>query len=196
MSKPVSILRPEIRSKLQRLSNLKRFNYRVRIHEESVAEHSFYVALYSLAICEQLCLNNDITFMVVSKALIHDVCEIHTSDIPYPVKQEFPEIKQLLDTYENSFLRNYFSEIFRRNDKFSTRDQELVECVVKMADILSCWQFSEVEIGFGNLKYFGEIEDDSKTRLKKQFEKIKPLLGIERIPNWLALKEMVLGKDD
>ena len=196
MSKPISILLPEVRNKLQRLSNLKRFNYRVRIHEESVAEHSFYVALYSLAICEQLCLNNDITFMVVSKALIHDVCEIHTSDIPYPVKKEFPEIKHMLDIYENSFLRNYFSEIFRRNDKFSTRDKELVECVVKMADILSCWQFSEVEIGFGNSKYFGEIEDDSRERLKKQFEKLKQLLGIERIPRWLALKEMVLGKDD
>ena len=196
MSKPISILLPEVRNKLQRLSNLKRFNYRIRIHEESVAEHSFYVALYSLAICEQLCLSNDVTFMVISKALIHDIYEIHTSDIPYPVKKEFPEIKQLLDSNEDSFLRNYFSEVFNRNDKFSTKDKELVECVVKMADILSCWQFSEIEIDFGNSKYFREIEDDSKERLKKQFEKMKQLLGIERIPRWLILKEMVLGKDD
>ena len=196
MSKPISILLPEVRNKLQRLSNLKRFNYRIRIHEESVAEHSFYVALYSLAICEQLCLSNDVTFMVISKALIHDIYEIHTSDIPYPVKQEFPEIKQLLDSNEDSFLRNYFSEVFNRNDNFSTKDKELVECVVKMADILSCWQFSEIEVDFGNSKYFREIEDDSRERLKKQFEKLKQLLGIERIPRWLILKDMILGKDE
>lgn len=196
MSKPISILQPEIRDKLQRLSNLKRFNYRVRIHEESVAEHSFYVALYSLAICDQLCLSNDVMFMAVSKALIHDVPEMHTSDVPYPVKREFPEIKQLLDTYEDVFLKNYFSEVFNRNNKLSTKDKELIECIVKAADVLSCWQFSEIEIDFGNLKYFSEIEDDSKMRLKKQFEKMKSLLGLERIPRWLALKEMIFGKDD
>ena len=58
------------------------------IKNQSVAEHSYFVALYSEQICSTLGLTMEQTGCVLSYALLHDVAETFLGDIPGPSKRE------------------------------------------------------------------------------------------------------------
>ena len=63
-----------------RLKSTIRYNNRNKITNESVAEHSFYVGLYTLEICNKLKLNHSLTKYALEKALLHDMVERDISD--------------------------------------------------------------------------------------------------------------------
>ena len=70
------------RDMLQRMSNMIRYNNAVHIHNENVAEHSFYVAMYAMCICDFLHTGDKFRAVAMEKALIHDVHDSEISDIP------------------------------------------------------------------------------------------------------------------
>ena len=87
---------------LSRMSFMKRFNNEIHIHDENVAEHSFYVSFYSMAICDILGYkhNSPIRIGSIERALIHDIHETILSDIPHNVKESV----ERSDSEENSFV--------------------------------------------------------------------------------------------
>ena len=86
-----------------RLKNVIRYNTRNIIKEESVAEHSFYVALFSLKICDDYHIDNSTTKKVLIKALLHDMPEIELNDITHNVKEKL-NLRPFLKKYEDDYF--------------------------------------------------------------------------------------------
>jgi len=90
--------------RLQKLRWIDRCSNTSHIKEYSVAQHSFYVALYGMAFSyienERLeCEYYEIE-LVLQKALAHDLEESLTGDILFPLHNDYPEFKEKLDFKE------------------------------------------------------------------------------------------------
>lgn len=172
-----SIINPSFRSKIQTMSSLIRYNNAIHIHDENVAEHSFYVALFTMAICDFLMVPTIIKYFSIQRALIHDVHEIELSDIPHNVKEEFPRLNDICLNFEEQFNNKHFPRMIGEEEAFGLEHMEVVNTIVVLADVLSVLQYSEQELSFGNKK-FEEIKElaisrieDSLNTLNKHFNK-------------------------
>ena len=92
------------------LSKIIRYNHRRRLQDESVAEHSFYVSLFCLKIMKSLDLSVEEQNQVLILAALHDTAESKTSDIPHDVKQNYPEMKIILDHIEKDYFHEAWKE--------------------------------------------------------------------------------------
>lgn len=145
-------LRKEDREKLQKLANIDRYNNVIKIHHESVAEHSFFVAIYVDIISNMLNLDYQEKYKILYLALTHDIAEIEISDVPHNVKESNPEIKIALEKAESVFNEKYiYDEYILDEQQLSLR-----KFVVEVADILSVIQYAETEVEIGNSN-FNEI---------------------------------------
>lgn len=151
---------------LSRLSNMKRFNNSIHMHDENVAEHSFYVALYSMEICNILRINGELRSVIIERALIHDVHEIELSDIPHDVKAKNPEILDFCLKFEEDYNNKNFPKIMARQDNLR-HELDFIQNVVELADIISVKQYSLQECEFGNRKKFLPILSDTEKRINK-----------------------------
>lgn len=159
----IEFLSNEGRDILQRLSYMIRYNNEIHIHNENVAEHSFYVAVYTLLICDFLGIESS---EAVKFALIHDVSETITSDIPHNVKNELFAIGKICDEFERDFNKVNFGI------KHHIEGNSLSEIVVALADMLSVRQYALKEVEYGNIGKFGPILQGSSERLAEAFHKL------------------------
>ena len=74
---------------IMKMSNLYRYNNRTRLKNESIAEHSFYVALTALRLCEVLEIEDSLKLKILEMAIIHDVGETNSIDAPYTLKRDY-----------------------------------------------------------------------------------------------------------
>ena len=162
-----SFLEKSERDKLQRMSNMIRYNNAVHIHNENVAEHSFYVAMYAMCICDFLHTGDSFRSVVIEKALIHDVHEIEISDIPHNVKHFMEGLDEQCVRFENEYNVSHFPNLMAEYDKFSSVQKHIIDLVVELADIISVRQYSQQEVEFGNVKRFGEIVENTNQRIDK-----------------------------
>ena len=146
---------------LYQLKNIIRYNSRKRLVNESVAEHSFYVALIALEICEQRQLDDATTLKCVVKALLHDMPEIEINDITYNVKEKL-NLRGLLKEYEDNFYKEKCSKYA---DLMINNDDNEVNNIVKLADIYSVYQYVTNEIELGNKS--NDIQDIYQDTLKR-----------------------------
>ena len=133
-------LTKENRDILQRMSFMKRFNNAVHIHEENVAEHSFYVAMYAYALCDELKISGELRETIIEKALIHDVHETVVSDIPHNVKKMDGDVEHFFESYERHYNRNNFEQLEKTYNRMFAVDQGICDLVVMLADVLSVRQ--------------------------------------------------------
>jgi len=131
---------------LYQLKNITRYNSRKRLVNESVAEHSFYVAIIALELAEKAKLTKEQTFECLIKALLHDMPEIELNDITHDVKEALG-LRPMLKKYEDDFYRkeypNYANLMIDNKDK-------IVDNIVELADVLSVYQYTTNEIELGN----------------------------------------------
>ena len=153
------------RDMLQRMSNMIRYNNAVHIHNENVAEHSFYVAMYAMCICDFLHTGDKFRSVAIEKALIHDVHEIEISDIPHNVKHSMEGLSE-----------------------FSNTQQAVINIVVELADILSVRQYSQQEVEFGNVKRFGEIVESTNNRIDRCLEDLALFVETKKVEE---LRELI-----
>lgn len=151
------------------LRDLKRYNNTPRIKEESVAEHTAFVALIVLNLEDKYRFDVD---KAIKMALVHDLSEIYITDIPHNVKHRFPkmqkEIKKAeLDVFENNFPNyvEYYKEL--------ELGKSIEAKIVYYADVLSCKQYSESEVKLGNTGYMIKVLEESKERLKEIEKELK-----------------------
>ena len=106
---------------LNRLRYMGRFSTSHVHHRENVAEHSYYVVLYSFMICCHLQLTGYITeddkgrqFVneVMIKALLHDCEESVTGDMPRPFKYKHPGVRALLNQAATHEVRGIAKRLF------------------------------------------------------------------------------------
>lgn len=154
---------------LYKLNDLTRYNTRPRIKDESVAVHSYYVVLLTMMLCDKLYVSKSVKMLAVKKAALHDLPEIKLSDVPYSVKQDIPELKEILDNNEDRVL----AEIIDSPKNFFTLDDYSIEVksslIVKIADKLSVVQYCLSEAQLGNTS-FVKIKEDTIKQIDKLIE--------------------------
>lgn len=131
------------------LSNIVRYNTRSRLKDESVAEHSYYVAYYVMVLCDFLRVSQDTRVKALEYAIIHDIPEIGTGDIPYDVKKESPQLKELLVGLEGAYIANKFPSLTHR---FHSLVQEKSDAhdILHLADMMSVVRYTKEEESLGN----------------------------------------------
>lgn len=164
------------------LSFLCRYNNRPRIKDESVAVHSFFVSLYCIKIIEELenCglqLSFEQKYKIVSSAVIHDVGEVLTSDVPYDVKNMNKNVRVMLENTEEEYLNNKFAGVDMVSEFDKDEDDVLSYNVVKLADTYSVIQFCANEERLGNKSNdVFEIKCNATERAANYIDKINEVL--------------------
>jgi len=133
--------------KIYIMRDLKRYNNAFRIKDESVAEHSYFVAM-SVLLLNQI-YNFDLN-KAIQMALVHDCGEPFITDVPHDVKERFVELRNVLEDSEKIAIKEeYPREIFDLFCEFEIGNT-LEALVVELADVISCIQFSSSEVNLGN----------------------------------------------
>lgn len=155
------------------LSSQIRYNNRIRIKNEDLAQHSFYVAYNILQVGYDYKIEKSIVQEAVCRAIFHDLDEMFTSDIPHDCKVEFPELKEM--------VKNIGLEYIKKKASFATQyfldyseKEDLANLLVDIGDAISVLQYSNREISLGNgTKQMHEIMDEVTNRLYNLFEKLE-----------------------
>lgn len=159
---------------LYALKNIIRYNNKPKLKDESVAEHSFFVALIGLSICDEYHFSKDVKYEVLLKAILHDLPETEINDITHDVKYRLG-LDNYLMKYENEYFENHFPQYAFMMDR--TIDDELSDLILDLADAMSVKQYSLNERNLGNKSgVMNEIFDDAKNRIEILSEKIKRYL--------------------
>lgn len=151
---------------IDKLRNLVRYQNAPRVSEETVAEHSFFVAAYVLKLHNYY--NFDLK-KALSIAILHDYAEVFISDIPHPIKKQFPVIEDCLKEAENKIIKEHISDDFSNWLSEFNNINTAEGCIVSLADILSVISYSKYEIELGNSKYMKDVLEKAIKRAEYMF---------------------------
>lgn len=132
-----------------RLRYVMRWSTFRNVHPESVAEHSFYVALYSLFICEWLRTKDSLlyltTYDALAKALVHDLEEARSGDMPRDFKISDTRLEDILKLTSRIAMKQALDELAPVSAVHSrvtawwenAKSSDLTGSIVAFADFLS-----------------------------------------------------------
>ena len=121
---------------LYRAGIVKRWHTNLTLKEQSIAEHQWAVAM----ICTELRPGN---LPLLSAALVHDLGESITGDLPYMGKRLFPPLKTTSEIAERRFATRH--ELVHI-DVLSPENQHCL----KWADMFEALLFAQREVALGN----------------------------------------------
>lgn len=158
------------------LADMKRYNNRIKIKNESIAEHSFFVAYNIIKIGYDYDIPENIINKAVSIAITHDIPEMYTSDLPHDCKSAYPELRHLLSKIEGAFVQTIVPEIKKYYDILEQHDT-IESLLVDLGDAISVLEFSNREIELGNKSEdFQVIHNEICVRVTNLFEKLESIL--------------------
>jgi len=130
------------------------------IHRQSVAEHSFFTAIYTYQIMQLL--DKSPSMQLIMGALLHDLEECFTSDIPGPTKRAIVD-KSKKDPFLNQELTARFDINTLPHDY--SRDIDFIP-FINVASLLDevLYLAGEYQMGNESISY---LYDNSFTRLKE-----------------------------
>ena len=168
------------------LRSLIRYQNCNRLVNESVAEHSFYVASFVMKLREYY--NFDLE-RALKMALIHDIPESRISDVPHNIKTANPKLSAALEEAENKVLNDMFypEGVTLVADFNGTVSPEGKVCA--LADVLSVVLYANDEIKCGN-KVFNYIAIKAIARCKEIVKSLEPQL------NKTYTQEQIMNKID
>lgn len=156
-------------AKIYNLAYITRYSGVPRIKNESVAEHSFFVA--SLVIKLHEIYDFDLG-TALQMAITHDWAESFIGDITWRVKKQNPSINQaVILAEETAMLNNFNKDVYETWIDYCS--QEVIEAkVVLMADIIQVIQYAEHEVMLGNVGHMTEIVNATYKRLEQLKEQL------------------------
>ncbi len=149
---------------LSRLSSITRYSTRKFIIRQSVMEHIGDVALITLVLSEYLNshgVRND-TSKAIKLALIHDVPEVISGDLPHDSKYNYGEVseglRRQLDSLERLTMDHALSKLKDRKMSASVyalfneyNERSTIESkIVKLADFYDVILYTRQEMSLGN----------------------------------------------
>lgn len=141
---------------LRLCSRVKRWGVNHVIHEQSIADHMFYVAHYAMDIAMFIG-RQDLIPAVAVHALWHDVDEIITGDINGPAKRQFMSVYEVGLQAE---LHSIFGPRWGVSN-VSPSDQPLIKAICKTADYIDQIMFCSMEISKGNRTHGKPLKEHS-----------------------------------
>lgn len=150
-----------------------RYNNRHRIHNEDLAQHSFMVAYNILKISYNYPeIDKNDVYRACSMAIVHDLPEMYTADIPHDCKVKHPELRTILSSIENEFISEEMPELKTLYAEY-TEGKSLAFLLVEIGDAISVLQYVNREIVHGNKhKDMEIIKNEVSLRIVKLFEKL------------------------
>lgn len=148
---------------IYRLAYIKRYSNIPTIHEESVAEHGFFVAAIVIKLHDTY--DFDIGFALLM-AVAHDMPEMELNDCPHIIKERYPQIKEAYDVCEKEVVKQFPPSIRQAVHEYD-KQRHIEAKIVHLADAMQCAQFSKSELKLGNTGYMTIVYDTSINRVKK-----------------------------
>ena len=167
---------------IDKLRNLVRYQNAPRVSEETVAEHSFFVAAYVLKLHNYY--NFDLK-KALSIAILHDYAEVFISDIPHPIKKQFPIIEDCLKEAENKIIKEHISDDFSNWLSEFNNINTAEGCIVSLADILSVISYSKYE----DLLKNSEVQKLYETEIQNLVNSKNGFKMFERISRFVLLSK-------
>lgn len=175
---------------LSTMSNLNRYNGSPKLHNQSVAEHSYNVIVFASLFCKINGLSRKLRSAVIDAAMSHDMAESVLSDIPHDAKASIEELTGCkISQFEKDVMQNklsYFYEDFCRSEGVSSglidpyeedielsTNSHLISLICKYCDTLDVLMFLDVETNLGN--NFHVKREDVLERLIKYKEEIRKI---------------------
>ena len=158
------------------LADMKRYNNRIKIKEESIAEHSFFVAYNIIKIGYDYGIAQSSINKAVTMAIVHDVSESYTNDIPHDCKHAYPELRELLSKIEGAYIKSITPEIEYYYNEVEQGDT-LEALLVSLGDAISVLEFTNRELELGNKSEdFQIIHNEICVRITTLFEKLDTIM--------------------
>ena len=172
---------------LSAMANLNRYNGSSKLHNQSVAEHSYNVIVFASLFCKINGFSRKLRSAVIDAAMSHDMAESVLSDIPHDAKKSIEkligcEISQFEKDVMQSEL-SYFYEDFCRSEGVSTglkdvyeedvelsTNGQLISLICKYCDTLDVLMYLDIESKLGN--DFHIKREDVVERLRGYKDKI------------------------
>ena len=152
------------------LEHTKRYSMKPVIAQESVATHSFFVALGTMLLSEVYEFDVD---KAVKVALCHDLAEMEISDVNHVVKKLYPDVAAALKLAEEKIVQSFPESV--KDHCHDYHDKSTPEAlVVHYADAMQCLQYAENEIKLGNLGYMVDVKKNSIIRMEFLTDQLKP----------------------
>jgi len=154
----------------------------------SVAQHSFYAALYGMVFArlenERLGKCKYVVSVVIQRALVHDLEESITGDILFPLHDENPDFKEKLDFIrEKSVEEQVFNELspahksilirLWKEAKDDTPEGQMVACMDKFEILM--YVISEIELGN---KALNIIHRNAVEIIKRDYQSIVSVIRV------------------
>lgn len=162
-----------------RMHGIIRYANRNRIKNEDLAQHSYSVAYYCFEIAEKYHITKETRNKAIAMAIIHDIGEVFTSDLPHDVKYENPELKQLCDKLERKYVHEQLpSAVAELWDELEDKEHPtLAGAIVKLGDSLSVNAYVDREIELGNTSsIICEIKQEIQERIIEQEKTISQMI--------------------
>lgn len=169
-------------TQILQLGEIIRYNNRVKIRLENVAEHSFYVVTTVLKICKMYNIDSATKAKALEFAAVHDIPEAITGDIGYDTKEGNKLLREALEVAEIKGLQKYMPEYLDSYLELLKEEKEETTAylIVKLADTVSVLQYSNLELELGNKTRSMElINKGSYERVQDLIERLENALGKE-----------------
>lgn len=136
-----------IPQKVYNLKFIQRYSITPRITNETVAEHSFFVATYVMELYKDYKFDLN---KAVQMAIIHDFAESFTGDITLSTKTMCPDLVEAVSSAEKEVMfQNFPSFIYELYREYEQRTS-VESLIVKLADTMQVKQYAGNEIELGN----------------------------------------------
>lgn len=174
----------------RRLSYVDRYASIPVLIKENVAEHSYWVAQYSLLIHRACGAPDALIGPVLSYALVHDFVECVSGDLVRTFKYSTEELKRAVDDAEEKLAEGFPAEVkdlMRLPWALATEaeDAAYVKAVVKAADFVSLHQYMVREVNRGNREIAPFYE-----RMKKDLTSQGARFGESKDPRIASIKSL------
>lgn len=146
------------------LSSVIRWSVLPRHHNQSVAEHSFFVALYTDQLTHLMKWPSEKRYLAISWALRHDMGEVVVGDIMGPVKRIIVDANKLADLEKQTLeaIGNYYS---------LNPPTDQMRMVVKAANCIDEFFWLSAELVMGN-QSVREMQNIVAARMTKALKRI------------------------
>ena len=155
------------------LRSLIRYQNCPRLINESVAEHSFYVAIFVLKLKEYYNFNLE---TALKTALIHDIPEAYISDIPHNIKVNNPELLNIVENIEEKIMKDRLSDYAVELLKNFNTGNTPEGLICQLADIISVVLYAKDELAVGN-SHFNKIVEKALIRVNEVLTKLTPYIN-------------------
>lgn len=155
---------------LERLRYVNRYSTFKVTHYENIAEHSFYCAIYALAIARWVDLEKPELKInlesVLCRALLHDIEEAATGDVPRHFKYSSEKLRKTMDEAAIIGCQRIIRPIWEETDEAyfwidlwkSAKDDTCEGRILEFADYLSALAYIWEELNTGNVFFKEHLE--------------------------------------